>query len=92
MPVTQVLHNGPVKVLKNSEDGLLDPRGSLANEVPSHAIQQASQSMSAPFDPFTNEMASIYTGNGGNHEYHTQNTLNSELCMLVCICKINSVY
>jgi len=52
--------------LKASKDGLLGPRGSLANEVPFHAMEQANQYQL----PFTNEMISTYTGNGGNHEYN----------------------
>jgi len=43
MPITHGLHDGPVKVLKSSEDRLLDPRESLANGVPSHIIEQANQ-------------------------------------------------
>ena len=31
------------KYLKAPKDGLLDPRGSLANEIPSRAIEQANQ-------------------------------------------------
>ena len=31
------------KYLKAPKDGLPDPRGSLANEIPSHAIEQANQ-------------------------------------------------
>jgi len=38
MPVTHVLH---LRYLKAPKDGLIDPRGSLANEVPSHARLQS---------------------------------------------------
>ena len=58
MPVTHVLHNGPVKVLES--EGWIT--SSLANEVPSHVIEQANRCRL----PFT--MVSIYTVNGGNHE------------------------
>jgi len=40
MPMT---HDGPVKVLEISKDGLPDPRGSLVNEIQSCAIEQANQ-------------------------------------------------
>jgi len=66
MPVTHVLHNGPVKVLESSKEWITDPRGSLANEIPSCTKEQANQR----WLPFTNEMVSIHTGNGGNHEYN----------------------
>jgi len=55
MPVTHVLHNGPVKILKALKDGLLGPRGSLMNEVPSQNIEQTNQCQL----PLTNEMVSI---------------------------------
>ena len=42
--VTRVAHDGPVKVLENSKDGLPDPRGSLANEVRTILRYSASQS------------------------------------------------
>jgi len=66
MPVTHALHNGPVKVFEALKDGLLDLRGSLVNEVQYCAIEQANQCQL----PFTTKMVSIYTGNGGNHEYN----------------------
>ena len=36
-------YDGAVKVLEPPKDGLHDPRGSLMNEVPSQAIEQANQ-------------------------------------------------
>ena len=35
--------DGAVKYLKARKDGLPDPRRSLADEIPSHAIEQANQ-------------------------------------------------
>jgi len=57
MPVTHVLHKGPVKVLES--EGWITR--SLAR---SHAIEQANQCRSLSQ---TIEMVSIYTGNGGNN-------------------------
>jgi len=42
--------------LKAPKDGLLDPRGFLANEIPSCAIEQANQCWLT----FTNKVVSIY--------------------------------
>jgi len=55
-----------LRYLKALKDGLLDPRGSLVNEVWSLAIEQTNQS----WIPCTNKMVSMYIGNGGNHEYN----------------------
>jgi len=49
--VTHVLYNCPVKVLEAPKDGLLDPKGSLVNEVGSCIIEQANQC----WLPFTNK-------------------------------------
>jgi len=56
-----------LRYLKVPKDVLLDPRGSLANEVQSCVIQQANQC----WLPFTNEMMPIYIGNGGNCKYNS---------------------
>jgi len=56
-----------LRYLKALKDGLLDPRGSLANEVPCHDIEKTNQC----WLPFTYKMVSIYTSkNVTNHKYN----------------------
>jgi len=96
--VTRVLYDNPIllRYLKTLNDGLLVPRVCLANEVPSHTIEQANQCWLL----FTNKRFTkfwcpySYTGNGSNHGHRRSpftNTFINEL-RYVCACKINSIH
>jgi len=92
MPVTHL------RYLKALKDGLLDPRGSLTNQVPSCAIEQANQCW-LPFTkkrftkfwcPYTLVMV-VITNTTVLQRPPFTNTLNIKLCY-VCACKLDFVY
>jgi len=70
-----------LRYLKPPKDGLFDPRGSSVNKVWSCAIEHYRASQSMLWLPFTNEMASIYTGNGDNHKYNCLLDHHSQTCL-----------
>jgi len=57
--------------LKALKGGLLDPRGSLANEVATILCYRASNVGSFSHRRDSPVLVSIYSGNGGNHEYNS---------------------